>query len=145
MRRTQVRAALLHIWCALFWEVFRQCENGFLLRQLQRRFLFDLQVTASETGGDAMTKAEIVKEVSRRTRRGRTETAKLVEEILCSISMALSEGSDVKLRGFGTFSVVEKGLSVGKNPRTGEDIVVPARLMPVFKPAPALRSIVSEE
>ena len=91
-----------------------------------------------------MTKAEIVKEVSRRTKRSHDETAAVVEEILCSISRALSEGTEVKLRGFGTFSIVEKALSMGKNPRTGEDIVVPARLVPVFRPAPALRSIVSE-
>ena len=91
-----------------------------------------------------MTKAEIVKEVSRRTRRNRAETSKVVEEILSSISRALSEGGEVRLRGFGTFSVVERGLSMGKNPRTGEDIVVPARLLPVFKPAAAFKSIVSE-
>ena len=91
-----------------------------------------------------MTKGEIVKEVSRRTKRSHNETATVVEEILCSISRALSEGTEVKLRGFGTFCIVEKALSMGKNPRTGEDVVVPARLMPVFRPAPALRSIVSE-
>lgn len=91
-----------------------------------------------------MTKGEIVKEVSRRTKRSRGETTAVVEEILSSVCRALSEGNDVKLRGFGTFSVVEKALCMGKNPRTGADIVVAARLMPVFKPAPALRSIVSE-
>jgi len=91
-----------------------------------------------------MTKGEIVKEVSRRTKRGLDETSVVVEEILSSVIKALSEGDEVKLRGFGTFSVVEKALCMGKNPRTGADIVVPARLMPVFKPAPALRSIVSE-
>jgi DNA-binding protein HU-beta len=91
-----------------------------------------------------MTKGEIVKEVSRRTKRNHKETTAVVEEVLSSICRALSEGTEVKLRGFGTFSVVEKALSKGKNPRTGEDIVVPAKLMPVFKPAPALKSIVSE-
>ena len=92
-----------------------------------------------------MTKHEIITDVSRRTKRPRAQTAEVVKEILGSISRALSEGTEVKLRGFGTFSVAEKALAMGKNPRTGADLVVPARLMPVFKPASALKSIVSEE
>ena len=92
-----------------------------------------------------MTKHDIVADVSRRTNMSRTQTAEVVEQIFGSISRALSEGAEVKLRGFGTFSVTEKALSMGKNPRTGADLIVPARLVPVFKPASALKSIVSEQ
>jgi nucleoid DNA-binding protein len=92
-----------------------------------------------------MTKRQIVADVSRRTRQSRAHTAEVVEEIFSSISRALSEGVEVKLRGFGTFSVTEKALAMGKNPRTGADLIVPARLMPVFRPASALKSIVSDE
>ncbi len=92
-----------------------------------------------------MTKHEIVADVSRRTNLPRARTAEVVEQIFGSISRALSEGTEVKLRGFGTFSVTEKALAMGKNPRTGADLVVPARLVPVFKPASALKSIISEQ
>ncbi len=92
-----------------------------------------------------MTKREIIADVSRRTKQSRAQTAKVVDEVLSSISRALSDGADVKLRGFGTFAVTEKALSMGKHPRTGEDMLIPARLLPVFKPASALKSIISEE
>jgi len=92
-----------------------------------------------------MTKREIIADVSRRTSRSRTQTAKVVDEIFSSISRALSDGTEVKLRGFGTFSVTEKGLLMGKNPRTGQDMLIPARLLPVFRPSSALKTIISEE
>ena len=92
-----------------------------------------------------MTKHDIIADVSRRTNMPRGQTAEVVEQIFGSISRALSEGTEVKLRGFGTFSVAEKALAMGKNPRTGADLIVPARLVPVFKPATALKSIVSEQ
>jgi nucleoid DNA-binding protein len=143
--RPQVTKTFFIVWCAFIGESFGRLRCQVVLRHLQQPKLLNLQVGLSLSGGAVMTKREIIADVSRRTSRSRTQTAKVVDEIFSSISRALSDGMDVKLRGFGTFCVTEKGLSMGKNPRTGQDMLIPARLLPVFKPSSALKTIISEE
>ena len=63
----------------------------------------------------------------------------IVNTVLDTISSALAEGDRVELRGFGAFSVKERGARQGRNPRTGEPVPVDAKKVPYFKPGKEMR------
>ena len=63
----------------------------------------------------------------------------IVNTVLDTISKALAEGDRVELRGFGAFSVKERGARQGRNPRTGEPVPVEAKRVPYFKPGKEMR------
>ena len=86
-----------------------------------------------------MTKANIVDQVASATGLTKRDTAAVVDGFLSSVIDALSTNQHVEIRGFGTFKVVKRARRVGRNPRTGEEVEIVARAMPVFKPSRALK------
>lgn len=68
---------------------------------------------------------------------------KIVTVILEEIAQALADGNRVELRGFGAFSVRERKPRVGRNPRTGEKVMVEAKSVPFFRPGKDLRARVN--
>ena len=90
-----------------------------------------------------MNKNDLVASVADDSGLSKTEAAKAVDSVFDTISKALSNGSDVRLVGFGTFSVAERGASEGRNPRTGEAIQIPASKQPKFKAGKALKNAVN--
>lgn len=87
-----------------------------------------------------MTKSELVDIIAEAhgqiTRR---EAEVVVNEIFGAISEALATGDRVELRGFGSFSTKKREPRVGRNPKTGESVHVPAKVVPHFKPGKELR------
>jgi len=73
----------------------------------------------------------------------KADAAKAVDAVLDAVTSALSSGDDVRLVGFGTFSVSERKASEGRNPRTGETIQIPASKQPKFKAGKALKDAVN--
>ena len=69
--------------------------------------------------------------------------AKAVDCIFETITSALKSGDDVRLVGFGTFSVSDRAASEGRNPRTGEKIQIPASKQPKFKAGKGLKEAVN--
>ena len=69
----------------------------------------------------------------------RSETATLIELVLKEILVCLERGETVKLSGFGSFVVRKKALRTGRNPRTGEDALISARRVVMFKPSEILK------
>lgn len=67
------------------------------------------------------------------------DVERIVDTIFDEITAALVRGDRVELRGFGTFSAKKRGAHIGRNPRTGGSVSVPARALPVFKTGKALR------
>jgi len=65
-----------------------------------------------------VTKADLVDEISGKTRISKSETATIVDQLLNAISRALSEGKHIEIRGFGTFKVRERKARKARNPRT---------------------------
>ncbi len=61
------------------------------------------------------------------------EVGRLVNAIFETIAAGLARGERIEIRGFGSFTVKEHGPRVGRNPRTGETVHVPAKLRPHFK------------
>lgn len=67
------------------------------------------------------------------------EVEQVVDIFFDEITQRLAEGGRVELRGFGTFSTREREARVGRNPRTGETVDVPAKKVPYFKPGKEMR------
>ena len=86
-----------------------------------------------------MTKAGIVTEVYNRLDISKKEANELVEVVLDAMKDTLSEGSDIKVSGFGKFEVRPKGERVGRNPRTNVEIKIPARAVLRFKVSQVLK------
>ena len=93
-----------------------------------------------------MTKSELIDAIveleGQITRR---EAEVVVNNILTAIGDALGRGERVELRGFGSFYTKERDARVGRNPKTGESVNVPAKVVPQFKPGKELRERVNRE
>lgn len=74
----------------------------------------------------------------------KVQIEKVIKATIESISEELENGGEVKLIGFGTFSVIQRAERMGKNPRTGEEIKIPAKKSPKFKPGQALVDAVNK-
>ena len=90
-----------------------------------------------------MNKNDLVTSVADRTGFTKTEAAKAVEGVLESISGFLKKGEEVRLVNFGTFSVVKRSATEGRNPRTGEKIQIPAKKQAKFKAGKGLVDSIS--
>jgi DNA-binding protein HU-beta len=82
---------------------------------------------------------ELVDAVADKTELRKTEASKAVDAVFDAIAEALKGGDDVRLVGFGTFSVASRAASEGRNPRTGEKIKIAASKQAKFKPGKSLR------
>ncbi len=72
------------------------------------------------------------------------EIEQVVDIFFDEITERLAEGGRVELRGFGAFSTRERDARVGRNPRTGESVSVPAKRVPYFKPGKEMREGLNE-
>ena len=86
-----------------------------------------------------MTKSDIVERIATGTGMTRIETEAVINGFIACVSEALESGEGVELRGFGTFHVQHRRARKARNPRTNEEIPVPARHMPLFRPSRSLR------
>ena len=86
-----------------------------------------------------MSKSELIKALSEKTGLKRVEAGAFVEAFIETIQEELAKGGDVTLVGFGKFAVSERAERTGRNPQTGEKIVIPAHKVPVFKAGKVLK------
>ena len=86
-----------------------------------------------------MNRNELVDAVSNKADLKKSEASKAVDAVFDSIAEALQGGDEVRLVGFGTFSVASRAASEGRNPRTGEKIQIAASKQAKFKPGKGLR------
>ena len=90
-----------------------------------------------------MTKAELIEAVSQRTPDLTRKQVELVVNLFFeSIKHALASGDKVEIRGFGSFRLRRRGHRMGRNPRTGELVEVPAKYVPFFRAGKELRLLV---
>lgn len=92
-----------------------------------------------------MTKADLVEDVIKVTRLPRKESEQIVEIVFDSIISALQTGDKIEIRGFGSFRTRERRGRMGRNPKTGEKVEVPAKRIPFFKPSKELKDYVNSE
>ena len=90
-----------------------------------------------------MTKADLIEEVSRVVEMTRKESEVIVEAIFDSIVKSLRTGDKIEIRGFGSFRTRQRQPRVGRNPKTGARVEVPAKKIPYFKPSKELKDVVN--
>jgi len=90
-----------------------------------------------------LTRADLAESVYQEIGLSRNESANLVDVVLDAISAALIAGNNVKISSFGSFILRHKGLRVGRNPKTGQEVPITPRTVLVFRPSQTLKQRVS--
>ena len=93
--------------------------------------------------GVPVNKNELIANVADRSGLSKVDAGKAVDAMMASIEAALKSGDDVRIVGFGTFSVSNRAATTGRNPRTGEAISIPASKQPKFKAGAPLKAAVN--
>jgi len=90
-----------------------------------------------------MTKADLIEEVAGQASLTKKETELIVNTVFDNITLALTKGDKVELRGFGSFRIRRRNPRRGRNPKTGDAVKVPEKRVPFFKVGKRLREIVN--
>lgn len=91
-----------------------------------------------------MNKAELINAAAEKTGLSKKDTEAAVSAAIDVITEALTQNEKIQLVGFGSFEVKSRAARVGRNPRTKEEIEIPASKTPVFKAGKALKDAVSK-
>src|SRR3546814_5539134 len=91
----------------------------------------------SEAG--TMTRADLVDAIHREVGWSRADSARMVESILGRMCGALADGENVKISGFGTFVLRDKGERIGRNPKTGVEVPIAPRRVLTFRASQMMR------
>ncbi len=94
----------------------------------------------SVTAMSTVTRAHLAESIYTQVGLSRNESADLLEHVLDRVSTSLASGESVKISGFGTFSVRQKGRRVGRNPKTGVEVPILPRRVLVFRPSQVLKA-----
>jgi len=86
-----------------------------------------------------MNKAQLVESIAERSQLSKSQAEAALNALVESVTQTLKNGEAVTLVGFGTFEARNRAGRTGRNPKTGEDIVIPATIVPAFKPGKALK------
>lgn len=90
-----------------------------------------------------MTKADLIEQISQIAELTRKDSEVVVETIFESIVHALRSGDKIEIRGFGSFKTRQRKSRIGRNPKTGDRVEVPAKKIPFFKPSKELKDVVN--
>ena len=90
-----------------------------------------------------MNKNDLIAAVANSTGLSKSDSASAVDSVFDAIAGALKGGDEVRLVGFGTFSVTKRAATTGRNPRTGDTISIPASNQPKFKAGKGLKDAVN--
>ncbi|MBZ5516856.1 MAG: integration host factor subunit beta [Acidobacteriia bacterium] len=90
-----------------------------------------------------MTKAELIEDVCRAVEMSRKDSEVIVETIFESIVKSLRGGEKIEIRGFGSFRTRQRKPRIGRNPKTGARVDVPAKRIPYFKPSKELKDLIN--
>jgi DNA-binding protein HU-beta len=90
-----------------------------------------------------VNKSELITAVAEKAGVRKSECESVVGAFLETVTSTLKTGADIRLVGFGTFSVADRKATVGRNPSTGQEIAIPASRVPKFKPGQGLKDAVN--
>ncbi len=91
------------------------------------------------------TKSELVEAVANITGVSKAEANRAVDAVFTTITNNLVKGEDVRLTGFGSFSVSKRAARKGRNPQTGAEIKIPASIQAKFKAGETLKNAVNKK
>lgn len=89
----------------------------------------------TSTGAIKMNKGELIANISRSGLMTKVAAKKALDTVIANMTAAMKKGDKVTLSGFGSFRVIEMAARKGRNPRTGQALVIPGRRVVKFKPA----------
>jgi DNA-binding protein HU-beta len=89
-----------------------------------------------------VNKSDLVAKVATASGLTKANAERAIEATFASITHALKKREEVRLIGFGTFAVVQRAATEGRNPRTGAKIKIPAKRLPKFRPGKQLKDAV---
>jgi len=90
-----------------------------------------------------MTKADLIKDVGKAVELSSKDSEVIVDTIFDNIVKSLQQGDKIEIRGFGSFRTRQRNARVGRNPKTGARVEVPAKKIPFFKPSKELKDLVN--
>lgn len=90
-----------------------------------------------------MNKNELVSAVAETAKISKSDAQAAVDAVFSAITNELKSGGDVRLVGFGNFSVSKRAASTGRNPQTGAEVQIPARTVPKFSAGKGLKDAVN--
>ena len=91
-----------------------------------------------------LTRADLAEALHHRVGLSRADSSRLVEQILSHMCGSLAKGENVKISGFGTFVLRDKGERVGRNPKTGIEVPIAPRRVLTFRASQMLRDRIGE-
>ena len=91
-----------------------------------------------------LTRADLSDSIHRKVGLSKSEASAMVEHILACMCGALGDGEQVKLSGFGTFLLRDKGERVGRNPKTGVEVPITPRRVMTFRASQAMRERIAQ-
>ena len=91
-----------------------------------------------------MTKADIINEIAEKTGVDKADVTASVEAFFSVVKNSMASGSNIYIRGFGSFSLHFRPPRAGRNPKTGDSVALPGKYVPHFKPGKELRERVNE-
>jgi integration host factor subunit alpha len=86
-----------------------------------------------------LTRADLAEEMHREIGLSRADSARIIEQLLTHMCEALSNGQNVKISGFGSFVLRDKGERVGRNPKTGVEVPIAPRRVLTFRASQMMR------
>lgn len=90
-----------------------------------------------------MNKNELIASVAQQSGLTKADATRAVDSVIKSITKSLKGNKDVRLVGFGTFSVTQRPAREGRNPRTGQKIKIKASKQPKFRPGKGLKEAIA--
>jgi integration host factor subunit alpha len=102
------------------------------------------RVTNEADAANTLTRADLADVVHRRLGLSRAESANVVERVLHHMCQALAQGKNVKISGFGTFILRDKGQRVGRNPKTGVEVPIAPRRVMTFRASQIMRDRIAK-
>ncbi|KQM96438.1 MULTISPECIES: integration host factor subunit alpha [unclassified Sphingomonas] len=91
------------------------------------------------TTAGTLTRADLAEEMHREIGLSRADSSRVVEQILTHLCEALAKGENVKISGFGSFVLRDKGERVGRNPKTGVEVPIAPRRVLTFRASQMMR------
>lgn len=91
-----------------------------------------------------LTRADLTESLHRQVGLSRAESSELVESILGHMTTALANGENVKISGFGSFLIREKGERIGRNPKTGVEVPIAPRKVLTFRASQMMRAAIAK-
>jgi len=92
-----------------------------------------------------MNKEELVQEVAKKTKLSQKQVAEILSASIQTIEKTVSKGKKVTLVGFGTFEPRKRAARVGRNPQTGAELKIPAKVVPAFTAGKKFKELVGKK